>query len=187
MSDVAPLGATTSPGDTGLEVFVGKSIEAICTSTGFGAIGDAQNHCAHFVGHALRFTSGIGFKCSQMDKRSGFTQSKDFKQMGVLIRVHEFYNNNNLTNKTELDITDFSKAPTSGLIFVTKTSNFSKDLATMGNIPRKHIGIIKDGFVYHYGNTDDAVRKDTVAKFVTRMTSAYGGSVKFTTTALPKG
>ncbi len=105
--------------------------------------------------------------------------------MGVLIRVHALFNNN-LTGKTRLDVTDFTKAPISSLIFVTKSGNLQDGVNAMGNIPNKHVGVIKNGFVYHYGNSKDQVRKDTVPAFVTGMKTAYGGGVTFVTTDLPK-
>ena len=57
-------------------------------------------------------------------------------------------------------------------MFVTDAGNVKDNL--MAQVPRKHVGIVWAGAVYNYGNTNQAVRKETsVADFLTRMTGAY--------------
>ncbi len=183
MANRVPLGASTSTGDTGLEEFIGLSIEDICPF-GYGEVGDKQNHCAHFVGHALRYTSGLGTACSHLLSKKPDVHSVLYNQVGVLVRVNELYAR--VSKKTKLDTTAKElSAPSSGLIFVTLTSNMQNKMQSMGDHPRKHVGVLKNGFVYHYGNTADKVRKDTLNEFIKRMTANYGKDITFVTTSLP--
>ncbi len=183
MSDSVPAGATTPPGDIGLEAFVGKPIEKIC-GFGFGKTGDDQNHCAHFVGHALRHTGGQGLTCEQMLAKAMTKKHPLHGQRGALLRVNDLYAG--VTGKAKLDHTA-AELPnlTKGLIFVSVNSNYINGIEGMGSQSRKHVGIIKDGHVIHYGNTADAVRKDTLKTFIKHMTGAYGAAITFVTTDLP--
>lgn len=183
MPEETALAATTAPGDSGLAAFIGKSIDEICPF-GFGDVGDDQNHCAHFVGHALRFTSGMGLSCDRLLPKAPDKKSPLYKQIGALVRVNDLYRN--ISGKAELVVgNDTVKAPKSGLIFVSLSSNFRFGIEELGDHPKKHVGVLAGDAVFHYGNTADAVRKDTIAGFVKRMRSAYGGKVTFVTTNLP--
>lgn len=178
-----PAGAVTSVGDTGLEAFLDLGIADICP-TGFGKAGDADNHCAHFVCHALRFTGGNGFKCSGMNASEGNKRPKEFKQMGAMIRVNELYRH--VSKKTKLDTSALATTLIdSGLIFVTKSHNMSNGIEDMGTNPKKHVGIIKNSKVFHYGNTKDKVRADSLTDFVKIFTNTYGNDIVFVTTSLP--
>ncbi|NKC34558.1 hypothetical protein [Falsiroseomonas selenitidurans] len=174
--------AATPIGTPGVADFLGKSIEAICPF-GFGKAGDDQNHCAHFVGHALRWAAGVGLTCDGLLPAKLPSSHAMYGQRGALVRVNQLFTH--VAGKTVLDTTAKYPDIQKGLIFVSLTSNFTNDFTEMGNHPRKHVGIVIANEVFHYGNTQDAVRKDSLTQFVKRMTGAYGGVVTFVTTGLP--
>jgi hypothetical protein len=139
-----------------MESFLGKNIDRICKNRFHDP---DQNHCAHFVCHAMGF--GFSFNC------------KDFQggaKPAANIRVHEVFANCPRVGKWSNTDTTRSQ-----LIFVTRTDVVNTATGTMQNIPQKHIGIYHNEFVYHYSNTEDKVVKQTVPAFLTRFQQAYSG------------
>jgi hypothetical protein len=140
-----------------LDGYVGQGIGDIC---GNHFDSPEQNHCAHFVSHALEIQ--LGTLCGDMAYATRHT--------GATIRCDELYNR--LPRRG-----DWANAPaaTDGcLLFVTLTSNMVG--TQMGNAPRKHVGIVFGGCVYNFGNSGHAVRREpTVDAFKSRMGHAYGG------------
>jgi len=123
-----------------LEGYVGKSIGDIC---GNGYAPASENHCAHFVGHALGIK--LGLLCGNMG------QDSKTRSTGASIRVHELYNQLAHRGKWE-------DKPASGdglLIFVISAANVVRGI--MNNIPKKHVGIHFGGQVFHYSNTQNKV------------------------------
>lgn len=143
------MGAILPLSTAALDEYVGASIEEICV-VGYGKVGDDENHCAHFVGHALSLHSGLGIgrTCNQMTF-AGKSQGAS----GACIRVDEIYN-----------FCDDLEAPaeTGCLAYYTLSGNMHRD-GTMGQMRKKHIGIYFQGLVWNYGNTKDQVRCDAVA------------------------
>lgn len=159
-----------------LDSYLNRPITRICT-LGFGSVGDAHNHCAHFVGHVLSLNAdtNVGLTCASMT-RAGRRNSA----AGACIRVHEVFN-----HTEDLDAGDDKGC----LIYVTKASNFSQSASgwyVMGNIPRKHIGIYLGGVVWHYGNTKDKVKRQDLADFEATFESVYGGNTAVRYTKFPK-
>lgn len=140
-----------------LDDYVGKEITDIC-EVGYDARGD--NHCAHFVSHALELRHG--FLCTGMKHGR--------PEQGASLRCNELYNA--LAQRGPWD-----EAPGQQdglLIFITVTANMTG--AEMGRHPRKHVGIVFGGKVYNYGNTEDKVRAEpTVDSFKSRLGRTYGG------------
>ena len=70
------------------------------------------------------------------------------------------------------------------LIFVTISSNI-KNIGSsyeMSTHPKKHVGILYQGKVWNYSNTNNRVVSDTLAMFQTKFTNAYktaGNTVEF--------
>jgi hypothetical protein len=139
-----------------LDSLIGKSIDTICPNNFHSS---SDNHCAHFVSHAI----GISFSFNCVEFKGG-------SHTGANIRVHEV----------------FSKCPKVGvwngvdlskdqLVFVTKKNNVNVQTKTMINIPQKHIGILSGGHVYHYSNTNEKVVKWTPEKFFSVFETAYSG------------
>lgn len=147
-----------------LDKFVGKTIVDICPLK-FGTIGDKHNHCAHFVGHVMKLNNAStnGFTCAGM-----VYSGKSHPDAGAVIRVNDLYN-----ICIDIDEPD----PLGCLAYYTLPNNIDKN-GFMGTMSQKHVGICHGGYVYNYGNSKDAVRKDKVgdlaalygAKTITRYT-----------------
>lgn len=137
-----------------LDEYVSKPITKICP-LGFGKVGDAHNHCAHFVGHVLTLNhdANVGLTCAGM-----VSAGHKRKAEGACIRVNEVFN-----RCTDLDEPDEKGC----LAYITISSNVKKEggVYVMGQHPRKHIGIYLGGYVWHYGNTKDKVRKQALDDF----------------------
>jgi hypothetical protein len=130
-----------------LDSYVGKTIADICPN---GYASAADNHCAHFVSHVLGYTFGV--TCQMMG--GGRTP-------GATLRVQEV----------------FPKCPSVGawslrpaslqpcLVFITRASNVNLASKVMANVPRKHIGIFLNGFIWHYSNSRSQVVRQTPAQF----------------------
>jgi hypothetical protein len=129
-----------------LNSYVGKSISAICPH-GYDSVAD--NHCAHFVSHALQL--GFGLTCAQMRGHAG----------GANLRVHELFPRCQTTR-------EILECPSSGegLIFVSERANFHGNPVQIANIPRKHVGILFNGRVWHYSNTRHQVVVQTAGEFL---------------------
>lgn len=188
-------------GVAGLKIYVGKSVEAFCPF-GYGRDADTQNHCAHFVSHALNIQVGtlctgllpwrVGakdplFRGSTRGNRAAgmFTgegeELSDFK--GATVRVNDLYNSIDPGEKGDWDSRPDPAADC--LMFVTTPKNISKDRGTMGENSRKHVGIHTGGVVYNYGNTKDAVVDDLVEAFIKKFRHNYGADSIFLWAKVP--
>ena len=150
-----------------LDKFVGKGIEDICPHK-FGKDGDGHNHCAHFVGHAMKLNNAAtnGFTCAGM-----VYAGKKTPDAGAVIRVNDIYN-----ICVDIDAPD----PLGCLAYYTVPKNIDKD-GYMKTMSQKHVGICFGGYVYNYGNSKDAVRKDKVGD----LASLYGKATITRYTKLP--
>jgi len=132
-----------------LLAYLGKNISEICK---LGYDNPHDNHCAHFVCHALGYQ--FGFTCREMKNGNGTPAN---------VRVQEV----------------FSHCPTVGswasrpaglstcLVFITKASNVNLANKVMHNVPRKHVGIFSHGTIYHYSNSQHRVVQQTPSQFAT--------------------
>ncbi len=144
------------PAVPNMEAFLSKNIASICDNRFHN---QTDNHCAHFVCHAMGFD--FSFNC------------RDFKggsKPGANVRVHEVFANCPRVGKWSDANTGVSQ-----LIFVTRKDVVNLATKTMRNIPQKHIGIFQDNRVYHYSNTEKKVVKQTVRDFLARFQRAYSG------------
>lgn len=132
-----------------LDTYVGHSIAEICPH-GFDAT--TGNHCAHFVCHALQLDFGL--TCAAMRGARGAFGAAN-------IRVQETFARCPSTR-------EIRECPTTGhgLIFVSAPSNFRGTPTQIRNVPRKHIGIVLNGIVWHYSNTRNRVVTQTVGEFL---------------------
>lgn len=112
-----------------------------------------KNHCAHFVSHVLQL--GFGMTCARLRGQRGAGTAAN-------VRVQEIFARCPHTR-------ELLECPTtgSGLIFVSKRSNFAGAPTRIRNVPKKHIGIVIDGFTWHYSNPANQVKKQPVSKFLT--------------------
>jgi hypothetical protein len=145
---VAPPNATltATPTVATLDGYLGKNIKEIC---GNKFHDNSANHCAHFVSHVMNFS--FGYTCKA---------HKGGDETGANVRVHETF-----AQCPEVAEWDDANPKTSGLAFVTDKDNVNLAKKTMSNVPKKHIGTLLDGCVWHYSNTRDKVVKVTVAEF----------------------
>jgi hypothetical protein len=140
-----------------LDNFVGKSIGEICSNHFTDA---HQNHCAHFVSHALGLK--LGMLCGDVK----FTT----KHTGASIRCDELYNG--LLNKGPWK----DRPPGAGavLIFVVSARNIRN--GQMIATPQKHVGIFFHGAVYNFSNTHHKVVRDaSVDAFHIKFKHLYHG------------
>lgn len=130
-----------------LSRFLGKSIADICRN---GYTNDADNHCAHFVSHALGY--GFGVTCQMMGSPIGPAAN---------LRVQEIF-----PRCARLGVWSLRPASLSVcLVFMARAGNVNLAGKAMANVPRKHIGIFLGGFVWHYSNSQRKVVKETPAQF----------------------
>ncbi len=150
-----------------LDKFVGLSIEKICPLK-FGKTGDGHNHCAHFVGHVLKLNNANtnGFTCAGM-----VFAGKKHPDAGAVIRVNDIYN---------ICIDLEAEDPLGCLAYYTVPANIDKD-GFMGTMTKKHVCICLGGYVFNYGNSKDAVRKDKVGD----LAKLYGSTTITRYTKLP--
>lgn len=143
--------------ESDLQAFVGKSIGDIC-SNGFSAT--TQNHCAHFVSHALRISLGIC--CGDMKYET--------RKTGASIRCDELFNRLDRTGP-------WAECPQHAdgiLIFVLSAKYVSGKM--MSNHPQKHVGIHHSGKVFNFSNSQGKVVVDpTVEAFHAKFRSIYSG------------
>lgn len=139
-----------------LQAFVGKNIGAIC-SNGFDSA--AQNHCAHFVSHALGI--GLGMKCGDMTFKT--------KGTGASIRCDELYNR--LSRRGAIDKTTTLADGT--LVFVLSARNVRANM--MANVPQKHVGIYHSNKVFNFSNSQHQVVADSLDRFHAKFKSIYAG------------
>lgn len=145
-----------------IDNYVSKTISDICKNLN----GDDLNHCAHFVSHALGIQ--FGYTCS--------VQSGKNLSVSANIRVQELFAKCPAVAVWD----DASVKDKTVLVFVTKKGNLvDLKTKTFGNIPKKHVGVLWSGNVYHYSNSAEQVMKQTPDDFFSRMTSAYGPLQKY--------
>jgi hypothetical protein len=142
---------------TDLDNALGKSIDDICPNNFHD---HASNHCAHFVSHIL----GLDFSFNFKEFHGG-------SHPGANVRVHEIFSRCPLVGK-------FADRPADREVLVFVTRHDVVDLANkeMQNIPQKHIGILVDGHIYNYSNTQEKVVKVTPTTFLNQFERIYAGT-----------
>jgi hypothetical protein len=122
-----------------LNKFLGKNITAICTN---GYTKPEDNHCAHFVSHALDY--GFGYTCRAAVNGKGPAAN---------LRVHEVFARCPAVGRWDDKPADLKTC----LAFVTAKSNVQVANKMIANVPKKHIGIFIDGTIWHYSNANHKV------------------------------
>jgi hypothetical protein len=134
---------------TQLDSWLDKSMSDICLN---GYDNASHNHCAHFVAHAANLH--FGYTCR---RHAGG------RHPGANLRVHEIF----AECPTKHEILQCTSHLT-GLIFVSGKQNFEtrEGTTTLRNVPRKHIGFIHNGMVWHYSNRANRVVKEPMSQFL---------------------
>ncbi|MEX0794497.1 MAG: hypothetical protein WD045_15285 [Pirellulaceae bacterium] len=133
-----------------LNSYLGKNISEICLN---GYDDKSENHCAHFVSHAANLD--FGYTCRSHTGK---------KNQGANLRVHEVFARCAKTS----EVIQCSPSQ-SGLVFISAPSNFVTPKAgptTMRNVPKKHIGFLLNGHIWHYSNGQDQVVKQSLSQFL---------------------
>jgi hypothetical protein len=73
------------------------------------------------------------------------------------IRVHEVFHECRSVGKWE----DKPVGLVQCLVFITDAGNVHLAHRTMDNVPRKHVGILYDGLIWHYSNSQQKVVNQT--------------------------
>lgn len=127
--------------------YLGKPIADICQN---GYTGVHDNHCAHFVSHALGYQSGV--TCRMMGTGKG---------PAATLRVQDLFAKCRSAGAWSLRPASLTPC----LVFITRAANVNLSSKVMTNVPRKHVGIFTDGFVWHYSNSQQRVVRQTPAQF----------------------
>jgi hypothetical protein len=127
--------------------YLGKSIGEICPNA-YASTHD--NHCAHFVSHVLGYH--FGATCQVMGNG---------KALGASLRVQDLFVRCRSVGAWSLRPTALKPC----LVFITRAGNVNLSAKTMANVPRKHVGIFADGFIWHYSNSQQKVVRQTPAQF----------------------
>jgi hypothetical protein len=130
-----------------LDGYLGKAIGAICQN---GYNSNHDNHCAHFVSHVLGYK--FGTTCQLMGTGNGPAAN---------LRVQEVFPKCPAAGVWSLRPATLSPC----LVFITRASNVNLATKVMANVPRKHIGIYLNGFIWHYSNRLHKVIKETPSQF----------------------
>jgi hypothetical protein len=143
---------TTEPN---IAAYVGKSIGDICENH-YNTT--HQNHCAHFVSHALSIQLPI--LCGDMKFETRHT--------GATIRCHELFNQ--LVDRGTWNKRPKGRSPL--LIFIISAAQVRNNI--MHNVPQKHVGIYFSGPVYNYSNMHQKVVTDqSVDAFFKQIDNLY--------------
>jgi hypothetical protein len=133
--------------DRQLTRYLGKSIAEICPN---GYVSAADNHCAHLVSHILGYQ--FGATCQLMGTAKGPAASLRVQDLFAKCRSVGVWSLRPASLKT-------------CLVFITRAANVNLSAKVMANVPRKHVGILSDGFVWHYSNSQQKVVRQTPSQF----------------------
>jgi hypothetical protein len=129
--------------------YLGKEIGQICP---LGYADPHDNHCAHFISHVLGFT--FGYTCGMVKTGSGQAGS---------IRVQEVFARCQSVGKWD----DKPAAVNQCLVFITAAGDVHLKTRQMDNVPKKHVGILANGLIWHYSNSRHQVVNQTPDQFKT--------------------
>ena len=130
-----------------LSGYLGKSIGEICPN---GCTDEAVGHGAHFVAHVLGYRFGL--TCQMTGTAQGPAAS---------LRVQDLFQ-----HCPKLGVWSLRPASmTTCLVFITRASNVNLAARVMATVPRQHVGLLVDGFVWHYSSRQQRVVRQTSAQF----------------------
>lgn len=142
---------------THLDAYLGLNITEICNN---GFTCNEQQHCAHFVAHAIGYDGG--YTCQ--------THMGGDHPAGNL-RVHEIFHACPQVGKLE-------DAPTDRpvLLFITQECFVDLNALQMVRQPKRHMGFFFEGMIYHYSNKvgNKKVIQQSVEEFCKYFENLYG-------------
>ncbi|MEZ5362780.1 MAG: hypothetical protein R2748_10695 [Bryobacterales bacterium] len=136
-----------------LDSYLGMHIGDVCLNQ---FDGNEFNHCAHFVGHALRISNGK--TCYRMVHSS----RRIMDPATILV--------NDLFDVTP-DTHELLECPTTGqgLIFVSAPTSFEQigsNIHRIRSVRKRHVGIYMGGTTWHYSNARRKVVSQTTSSFL---------------------
>jgi hypothetical protein len=130
-----------------LSGYLGKSMTDICPN---GHTDETASHGAHFVAHVLGYRFGL--TCQMMGTAQGPAAS---------VRIQDLFQ-----HCPKLGVWSLRPASmTTCLVFITRASNVNLAARVIASVPRQHVGLLVDGFVWHYSNRQRTVVRQTPAQF----------------------
>ena len=130
-----------------LSGYLGKSIAEICPN---GYADETASHGAHFLAHVLGYRFGL--TCQMTGTAQG---------PGASLRVQDLFQ-----HCPKLGVWSLRPASmTTCLVFTTRASNVNLAARVIAPVPRQHVGLLLDGFVWHYSNRQQKVVRQTSAQF----------------------
>lgn len=151
---------------------LGKKISDLCPFS--IAKKTSENHCAHYVSHMM------GYELSGPTCKNATWADKQMSAKGATIRVNDLFG----ACKTTDLLANKAASLTECLIFVTISSNVTTvgSQLKMSTHPKKHVGILYQGKVWNYSNSQNKVVADELTAFQSKFTHAYktpGSTVEF--------
>ncbi len=136
-----------------LDSYLGRHISDVCLNK---FDGDGRNHCAHFVSHVLQICSGK--TCHKMVHKSHRIMA------GGTILVSDLFD---ITPNVHELIS--SCAIGQGLIYVSAPESFQKigsNTYRIKTVKKRHVGILLNGKIFHYKNSENRVVSENVFDFI---------------------
>ena len=130
-----------------LSGYLGKSIAEICPN---GHTDEAASQGAHFLAHVLGYRFGL--TCQMTGNAQG---------PAATLHVQDLFQ-----HCPKLGVWSLRPAsmPTC-FVFITRASNVNLAARVMASVPRQHVGLLVDGFVWHYSDRQQKVVRQTSAQF----------------------
>ena len=157
---------------TDIQRSLGMNIAKMCPFS--IATNNSESHCAHYVSHIM------GYELPGPTCKNATWADKRKPARGATIRVNDLFG----AVSVKGPLANKPAALTECLVFVTLASNITTVGAklSMGTHPRKHVGILSQGKVWNYSNTQNKVVADALSLFQTTFANAYktaGTTVEF--------
>ena len=130
-----------------LSGYLGKSIADLCPN---GCTDEAASHGAHFVAHVLGYKFGL--TCQMTGTATG---------AGASLRIQDLFPRCPRIGVWSLR----PSSMTTCLVLITRASNVNLAAKVIASVPRQHVGLLVDGFVWHYSGRQRKVVRQTPAQF----------------------
>jgi hypothetical protein len=155
-----------------LSASLGKKIGDLCPFS--IAADNSQNHCAHYVSHMM------GYELPGPTCKNATWTDKQKADKGATIRVNDLFN----ACQAKGLLSSKPATLTECLIFVTVNTNIAKagQQLKMNTHPKKHVGILFQGKVWNYSNSQRKVVADAISAFQGKFSQVYktaGATVEF--------
>jgi hypothetical protein len=155
MADLPNLQASRVAIISSLSRYLGQRIDQICPY-----YNDLHfNHCAHFVSHALQIRIPHSALCTNVGENADYSKRNE----GFCVRVNQVFNScSNRRMWSDQDQNDRC------FVVATVADNVtSKKSVTIGDNPKKHVGVLISGKIINFSNQNKLVMNRTIDEFRT--------------------